>query len=167
MLAPLLALSLLSSPTLPNVPVERVDLPRYLGTWYEIASFPQRFQKGCTATTAHYALREDGDLAVTNTCHKDRLDGEVSRATGKAWATDASNARLKVQFFWPFRGDYWVIELGPDYEYAVVGHPERKYLWILSRTRQQDEALYRQLVERLAARGYDVSRLRRTLQPAD
>jgi apolipoprotein D and lipocalin family protein len=78
---------------------------------------------------------------------------------------DASNAKLEVQFFWPFKGNYWIVDLGPDYEYAVVGHPARKYLWILSRTPRMDEATYQAILGRLREQGYDLSRLERTLQP--
>ncbi len=137
--------------------VPRVDLSRYLGTWYEIASFPQRFQKGCTDSKAVYSLRKDGNIEVLNSCLR---NGKVDTAKGKAWVVDsASNAKLKVSFFWPFRGDYWIIELGKDYEYAVVSAPSRKYLWILSRTPTMDAGVYTGIVDRLKDRGFDVSRL--------
>jgi apolipoprotein D and lipocalin family protein len=145
--------------------VPRVDLDRYLGTWYEIATIPQRFQKDCVAVTATYTLLDDGKIEVLNKCRKKTLDGEIKIAKGKAWVVDKeTNAKLKVQFFWPFRGDYWIIELDPDYQYAVVGHPGRKYLWILSRTPQMDEALYQDLMRRIADKGYDLSLIKRTLQ---
>ncbi|MFZ2053622.1 MAG: lipocalin family protein [Candidatus Aminicenantales bacterium] len=148
--------------------VPRVDLNRYLGTWYEIATIPQRFQKDCVGVTATYTLRDDGKIEVLNKCRKKTLDGEIKTAKGKAWVVDKeTNAKLKVQFFWPFRGDYWIIELDPDYQYAVVGHPGRKYLWILSRTPQMDEALYQNLMQRIANKGYDLSLIKRTLQPSD
>jgi apolipoprotein D and lipocalin family protein len=148
--------------------VPRVDLDRYLGTWYEIATIPQRFQKDCVGVTATYTLRDDGKIGVLNTCRKKTLDGELKTAKGKAWVVDKeTNAKLKVQFFWPFRGDYWIIELDPDYQYAVVGHPDRKYLWILSRTPQMDEALYQDLMQRIANKGYDLSLIKRTLQLSD
>ncbi len=152
--------------TKPLEVVPYVDLNRYVGTWYEIATIPQRFQKDCVAVTATYTLREDGNIAVLNRCRKKILDGELKEAKGKAWVVDkTSNAKLRVQFFWPFKGDYWIIELDADYQYAVVGHPERKYLWILSRTPQMDETLYQDLLQRIANRGYDVSLIKRTLQP--
>ena len=148
--------------------VPSVDLARYAGTWYEIASFPQRFQKGCTGTTATYTLRNDGMVEVLNRCARDSLNGRVTVARGKARVVDKrTNARLKVSFFWPFWGDYWIIDLGRDYEYAVVGHPSRKYLWILSRTPTMDGATYAAILERLGAQGYDTSRLVRTLQVAE
>jgi apolipoprotein D and lipocalin family protein len=147
--------------------VAHVDLQRYLGTWYEIATIPARFQKNCVGVTATYAMRPDGAIGVVNRCRKFTLDGKEKSVKGKAWVVDtSSNAKLKVQFFWPFRGDYWIIELDPEYQYAVVGHPSRNYLWILCRRPHMDEALYNQLVDKIAAQGYDVNRLVKTLQPA-
>jgi apolipoprotein D and lipocalin family protein len=146
--------------------VDSVDLDRYLGRWYEIASYPMYFQKGCTATTADYSLREDGLIQVINSCRKGTLGGKLKQAKGKAKVVDTeTNAKLKVSFFGPFWGNYWIIDLDPDYQWAVVGGPKRKYLWILSRTPQMDKALYHEIVSRLPAKGYDPNRLNRTLQP--
>jgi apolipoprotein D and lipocalin family protein len=137
--------------------VESVDLGRYLGRWYEIASIPQWFQAGCSASTATYALRADGDVDVLNSC---MVDGELDTARGRAWVVDPStNARLKVEFAWPFAGDYWIVELGRDYEYVVVGHPDRDALWILARQPRIDHRLYAGILARLVAVGYDVSQL--------
>ena len=148
--------------------VDHVDLERYLGTWYEIATIPQRFQKGCVAVTATYSLKPDGKIQVVNRCRKETLDGKVKDIEGKAWVVDkATNAKLKVQFFWPFSGAYWIIELDADYQWAVVGHPNRNYLWILSRTPQLDQALYEDLLGRIGNKGYDIARIKRTLQPAE
>ncbi len=150
--------------TLQTVP--HVDLGRYLGTWYEIASFPQSFQRGCTATTATYSMRPDGDIDVLNRCRKGSLDGKEDSARGRARVVDkATNAKLEVSFFRPFWGDYWIIDLGSDYEYAVVGHPSRDYLWILSRKPTMDDAVYQGILARLRVQGYEVERLNRTLQP--
>lgn len=147
--------------------VARVDLNRYLGTWYEIASFPQRFQRGCTGTSATYTLRADGQIQVLNRCHKDFLEGEEKSAKGIARVVDrTTGAKLEVSFFRPFWGDYWIIDLGADYDYAVVGHPSRDYLWILSRTPTMEAATYDGILTRLRAQGYEVERLHRTLQPA-
>lgn len=159
-----------SIPPQPEPPlsvVPHVDLRRYTGTWYEIASFPNRFQKGCVATKATYGLREDGKISVLNECRRKSLDGKLSTVSGKAKIADTTtNAKLKVTFFWPFYGDYWIIDLGTDYEYAVVGHPDRTYLWILSRTPTMDEALYRQILDRLTKeKAYDVNKLVKTVQP--
>jgi len=149
-------------PSAPLETVPKVDLGRYIGTWYEIASFPQRFQKGCTDTKAVYTLRPDGKIEVLNSCFR---NGETDTAKGKAWVVDrATNAKLKVSFFWPFRGDYWIIELGKEYEYAVVSAPSMQYLWILSREPRMDEARYGGIVERLRSRGFDVAKLQRTVR---
>ncbi len=155
-----------SDPVPPLRTVSSLDLKRYMGKWYEIASFPQRFQKGCVATVATYSLRPDGKVDVVNECRNMTPEGKLRVAKGTAWVVDRStNAKLKVRFFWPFSGDYWVIDLGPGYEYAVVGHPERTYLWILSRTPKMDPDTYNHIIERLKAQHYDVSRLMKTLQP--
>jgi len=155
------------SDTLPPLQtVPRVDLSRYMGTWYEIASFPQRFQKGCVASKATYSLLKDGKAGVLNECRNQTLDGKLRNAKGTAWVVDKNtNAKLKVRFFWPFSGDYWIIDLGPNYEYAVVGHPKRTYLWILNRKPQMDANTYQGILERLKAQRYDVTRLQKTLQP--
>jgi apolipoprotein D and lipocalin family protein len=146
--------------------VVHVDLQRYSGTWYEIASYPHRFQKGCVASRAHYELRADGQVGIVNQCRQERLDGELRTVSGTARVTDpVSNARLEVSFFRPFWGAYWIIALDADYRWAVVGHPSREYLWILSRTPVLDDAVYRQLVAGLPAQGYDPARLQRTLLP--
>jgi len=145
--------------------VVRVDLERYLGNWYDIASFPQSFQRGCTGTTATYTIRADGDIDVLNRCRKGSLSGEEDSAVGRARVVDRStNARLEVSFFRPFWGEYWIIDLGRDYEYSVVGHPSRDYLWILSRTPTMDDATYGGILERLRKQGYEVERLVRTPQ---
>lgn len=146
--------------------VPAVDIGRYMGTWYEIASYPTSFQKGCTATKATYRLLESGKVEVVNECRRGGLDGRLTEAKGKAKVVDpGTNARLKVTFFWPFYGDYWIIDLGPNYEYAVVGHPDRTYLWILSRTAVMDEAMYDQILGRIRQNGYDTTKLVKTVQP--
>lgn len=146
--------------------VERVDLRRYAGKWYEIANFPQWFQRGCTATTATYTLREDAKVGVLNTCRDMDPSGRLRTAEGWARVADpATNAKLEVTFLWPFFGDYWIIELGRDYEYAVVGHPSREYLWILSREPRMSADVLRPILERIRNQGYDLSRLRWTRQP--
>ncbi len=145
--------------------VAHVELSRYLGTWYEIANFPQSFQRGCTATTATYTLRSDGDIDVLNRCREGSLDGEEKSALGRARVVEHSaGAKLEVTFFRPFWGDYWIIDLAEDYSYAVVGHPGRDYLWILARTPTMTEATYLGIVARLQAQDYETSRLVRTVQ---
>jgi lipocalin len=97
----------------PELPVVSwVDLERYAGTWYEIASYPNRFQKDCVATKATYSLLPDRKVRVLNECRRGSIDAEWDSADGKAWVVDpVTNAKLKVSFFWPFRGDYWVLDL--------------------------------------------------------
>lgn len=145
--------------------VPTVDLDRYAGTWYEIASYPQRFQKGCHCTTATYTKSDRGYMIVENRCNRGSVNGKPSHITGKAFVDpNSGNAKLKVQFFWPFKGKYWIIDLAEDYSYAVVGHPNRTYLWILSRTPQMPDATYQGILHRLKGNGFDVGRLERTVQ---
>lgn len=149
--------------TLPTVPY--VDLKKYAGTWYEIAAFPQRFQKGCYGTTATYTLTDKGYVIVENRCTKDSLTGKPSHIKGKAFVVEGSgNAKLKVQFFWPFKGKYWIIDLADNYSYAVVGHPNRKYLWILSRTSTMNESTYQHLISKIKEMGFEISKIKKTVQ---
>jgi apolipoprotein D and lipocalin family protein len=145
--------------------VAAVDLGRYAGKWYEIAAFPMFFQRQCLGdTTAEYARRSDGDLSVVNRC---RTEGGFDEATARAWPVEGGgNARLKVQFFWPFRADYWVIGLDADYRWAVVGNPERKYLWILSRTPRLPKEQLDAALACAGAQGFDLAKLRYTVQGA-
>lgn len=149
--------------TLQTVPF--VDLKKYAGRWFEIASFPQRFSKGCTVTTAEYTLSDKGFMIVENRCNKGSIKGKQSSIKGKAWVVaNSGNAKLKVQFFWPFKGKYWIIELADDYSYAVVGHPGKKYLWILSRTPVMNETLYQRILSRAKEKGFDIAKIKRTQQ---
>jgi apolipoprotein D and lipocalin family protein len=142
--------------------VKEVDLNRYVGLWYEIASFPTRFQKGCTCTTAEYQLNDKNYIKVINKCKRTEKRTGIE---GKAFVVPGSgNAKLKVQFFWPFKGDYWIIELDPDYRWAAVGNESRKYLWILSRTPQIDETLYKEICHKLQLKGFNTGKLQKTLQ---
>jgi apolipoprotein D and lipocalin family protein len=142
--------------------VPHVELEKYLGKWYEIARLPAKFQEGCNETTATYTLLGNCNISVLNECKK---NGKIKLARGKAKVVDkTTNAKLKVTFFWPFYGDYWIIKLGNDYEYAVVGTPNRKYLWILSRTPQMNDKLYSQLTEFVKSNGFDVGSLIKTSQ---
>jgi apolipoprotein D and lipocalin family protein len=155
------ALLLAACSTLPPpATVPRVDLARYTGDWHEIASFPAWFQRGCTGTKANYTLREDGTIRVVNTCQR---GGRTSTIQGTARVVpDSGNSKLKVSFFWPFEGDYWILELDPDYRWAAVGSPDRRYLWILARPSHLDPEVVADLKIKLAAKGYDVGRLRST-----
>jgi apolipoprotein D and lipocalin family protein len=147
--------------------VPHVDLNSYAGRWYEIARLPNRFEKKCAGSvTAIYRLKDNGKVEVVNRCRKS--SGDYTTATGKAKVVDkTTNAKLKVTFFWPFYGDYWILDLGENYEYAVVGAPNRKYLWILSRNREMDESLYRTLLAKMAARGFKTEQMIKTPQPDD
>lgn len=144
--------------------VPAVDLQRYLGQWYEIAAFPMRFQAHCVGeTTAQYGLRDDGQISVVNRCKT--ASGEFDSASGRAKVEpNSGNARLRVTFFWPFYGDYWIIGLDPDYQWAVVGHPEREYLWILSRNPQLPQPALDAALASARAQGYTLEKLRYTPQ---
>ena len=148
----------------PLATVGDVDLPRYAGQWYEVARYPNRFQRQCIGdTTATYALRDDGNVSVVNRC---RTRDGVDDVGGLARRVDGRTDRLQVSFLpaalrwlpigW---GDYWVIELAPDYRYAVVGEPSRRYLWVLARTRTLSPEDRRAIEARLPAHGYDAARL--------
>jgi apolipoprotein D and lipocalin family protein len=144
--------------------VAKVDLEKYLGKWYDIASFPQRFQKGCHNTSAVYTLSPKGHIVVENSCNKDSLTGKLSYIKGKAFVVkNSQNTKLKVQFFWPFKGDYWIIDLADDYSYAVVSEPRKKYLWILCRTPQMDAAVYKEILNRLDNKGFEIDKLQQVV----
>ena len=150
--------------------VEDVDLERYVGLWYEIAKIPNKFQRKCAGgTTAFYSFRDDGNINVVNRC----LDsaGNTVSAVGLAKVVDTrSYARLKVSFvnvlgirlFW---GDYWIIGLDQNYQYAVVGHPQRKYGWILARNRDLPAETLEEIDALLRDQGYDPETFVRTVQP--
>jgi len=148
----------------PPPTVRSVELSRYVGKWYEIARYPNRFQRDCMGdVTAEYTLRKDGKIAVRNSCRK--KNGSLSQARGTAKIADTTtNSKLKVTFFWPFYGDYWIVDLASDYSYAIVGEPKRKYLWILSRTPKMDPVLYESLLLKVAQIGYDPGKLIKTPQ---
>lgn len=150
----------------PLATIASLDVPRYMGTWYEIAKFDNWFQRKCIGyTTATYSANPDGTLKVVNRCRK--ASGETEQAVGAARQLgNATSPRLKVRFapailsFVPMVwGDYWVVDLDPNYQLAAVSEPSREYLWILSRTPKVDKAAYDALVARLAAQGLDVSKL--------
>lgn len=141
--------------------VSYVDLNRYSGTWYELASYPQYFEKGCINVKATYTPR-DGYIEVYNQSIK---KGKPNNIKGKAFVVENSgNAKLKVQFFWPFKGDYWIIDLAEDYSWAVVSNPSRTTLWILSRTPKMDETLYNKLIRKLVDNGFDKSKIVKMIQ---
>lgn len=158
----------------PLTPIAALEVPRYMGTWYEIAKYPNSFQKKCVANTqARYSLLGDGQLQVVNRCRL--ADGQTSEAVGAAKQQgDASSPRLKVRFapawlsFIPMVwGDYWVVDLDPAYQLAAVAEPEREYLWILSRTPTVDSKSYQALLARLTQQGFDIGKLELSPQLGD
>lgn len=147
--------------------VEKVDLERYAGLWYEQAHLPVSFQKGCSCTSAEY-IPQDKFIRVVNTCTLKEKDNKVNVANGKAFIKDEeSNAKLAVQFFWPFKGKYWIIALADDYSYALVGHPNREYLWILSREQEMNQKDYDYLISKAEELGFATSELILTVHDCD
>ncbi len=144
--------------------VARVDLSRMQGKWFEIAKLPRPSQAGCTGTTAEYTLKSATELLVVNECHEGSLQGAVKRVAARAVANDAAvPAKLSLDFGFAY-GDYWIVELGDDYEYAVVGHPTRDYLWILSREKTLPQSTLDAVLERAKAKGFPVGILTYTEQ---
>lgn len=160
-----LALGLAQTAT-PVTSVTAVDLTRYSGKWFEIASFPMFFQRQCVAnTTAEYQANDRGGIRVVNRCATEK---GVDEAVGVATVVPGfGNSRLKVSFFWPFSGNYWILGLDPEYRFAVVGSPNRKYLWILSRTPQLPAPLLDVALASAQAQGFDLKELRYTSQKAN
>jgi apolipoprotein D and lipocalin family protein len=150
-------------PTTPLPTVESVDLSRYMGDWYEIALLPNRFQSLCVADTrASYLLDGDG-VHVRNRCRK--ADGGIEEANGIAKVVEGSrNAKLRVSFFRPFYGDYWILALDPNYRWVLIGEPSRAYGWVLSRTPNLDDASLQIALDKAAALGFDRAAFRRTPQ---
>ncbi len=142
-------------PPLPTV--ENVDIVRYSGRWYEIARYEHYFEKGCRNVTADYVIRKDGEIGVLNRCMTE--EKSAKEAKGVAYTTDASNSKLKVSFFRPFYGDYWILLLDEEYRYAVVGDPSREYLWILSRRPTLEGEITEEILAGLPALGYDTAKL--------
>ncbi len=151
-------------------PAKPVALASYLGTWHEYARYEAPFQKGCEGVTATYSERDDGKIAVLNSCRKGGLDGKLSEAKGRAKVVEGSDgAKLKVSFFGPFYGDYWVLDRGePDaegqYPWSIVGEPSGRYLWMLTREAQPSAELRAALEARVRELGYDWSLVRITEQ---
>lgn len=140
--------------------VPELDIERYLGTWYEIARYDHKFERGLVGVTANYSLMDNGKIRVVNAGYEGSLVGERSEAIGKAKIPNPNEpAKLKVSFFLFFYADYYVLELDENYQWAVVGSKSDKYLWILSRSPELDANTYQMLLDRLSKRGYDVSKL--------
>ncbi len=140
--------------------IQDVDPARYLGRWYEIGFIPHWFERGCSETTATYSAGKRGRIRVVNECLR---KGKTHQADAVAWhAGEGRDGKFKVQFFWPFSGHYWVIALDSDYQWAMVGHPSRRYLWILSRNTTLPEDIYQRLIDQATRLGYDPSKIIKT-----
>lgn len=165
---PLLLLAACATTPTPSgkpITAAHVDLERYAGTWHEIARFPNWFQRGCASNvTATYTSKPDGTIQVDNRCVDQ--NGGTKQSVGTARAVPGSNgSKLKVSFFWPFTGDYWILDLDEEnYDWALVGSPSRDYLWILARDKSLPEATYERIVASAVAKGFDVKKLKKTAQ---
>jgi apolipoprotein D and lipocalin family protein len=134
--------------------VEHVDLNRYAGVWYDVAHYANKFQENCQDGTTTFSIRKDGDIDILNTCH-DKHDGTLHHANGHGWVVDTtSNARLKFSFFWPFRNEYLIIDQGKDYEYSVIGTPDRKRLWIIARSPIVDNVVFESIMQHIEKQGF-------------
>ena len=143
--------------------VKRIDLKKYLGTWYEIARYEHSFEKDCKNVTATYSLKENNEIKVINKC-TNSINNKTKEAIGSAYSTDETNTKLKVSFFWPFYGDYWILDIDNDYTYALIGEPSRKYFWILSREKQLSSNLKKEILNKLPNYGYETKSLIWTIQ---
>ncbi|OGS19853.1 MAG: hypothetical protein A2252_04995 [Elusimicrobia bacterium RIFOXYA2_FULL_39_19] len=142
-----------------------VDVSRCNGRWYEIAKYPNFFQRGLIAGTADWSIDPDGDIRVYFIGKKGNLKGKEIKSKLKGWVSDKqTNTKFVIRFFWPFSGEYCLIDVGKDYEYAVVSKPSRKHLWILSRTPQMDEQVYQKILDSLKEQCFDLEKLTRTPQ---
>ena len=152
------------SQKIPSV-VSTVDLNRYKGVWYEIARLPNFFERKLKCTSATYTLRDDGKITVLNKGNYLTDPQKSTSSRGVAWIPDKNSpAKLKVQFFWPFSGDYWIMELDKEYKYVLVGDPSLKYLWILCREKKMDESTYQMLLQKAINNGYDIKTIIRVEQ---
>ncbi len=146
-------------------PAKPVEITRYLGLWHEFARYENGFEKDCEAVTATYSQRDDGMIAVRNSCRKGGINGAEKIANGKAKIVpDSRGAKLKVSFFGPFYGDYWVLDHADDYSWSIVGEPSGRFLWILTRAAHPDPAQAKALMQRARALGYDEQLIRLTRQ---
>jgi len=163
LLQPLLFLAGCSTKHPPLQTVPKVDIERYAGVWFEIARFDHSFEKDCKNVSATYKLRADNKIDVINRCTLMNAS-TPKEAKGVAYAVDTTNSKLRVSFFWPFYGDYWVLMLDENYQYALVGAPSREYLWILSRTKTIDEKIKELILSKLPELGFDKSKFMWTIQ---
>ena len=152
-----------SSKNPPLQTVQKVEIDKYLGTWYEIARYEHFFEKDCKNVSANYSMLDEQTIKVINRC-TNMLTNEKKEAIGRAYATDETNSKLKVSFFRPFYGDYWVMILDENYDYVVVGTPSREYLWILCRKPILDKKIKNEILQKLPTLGFDASKLIWTIQ---
>jgi len=158
--AALLGVACATRPTLDSQPMPQVDLARYMGRWHEIARYTHHFERGCRNVTADYALLPDGKVSVLNACEVGTPPKrKIARA--KAWSVHPTDSRLKVCFFWPFKGDYWIVGLDPQYQWAMVGSPRKDYFWLLTRSQKLEPALEAELFAAARRLGYDPDRFER------
>lgn len=155
-----------SMPEIQRQSVKDVNLKRFMGDWYVIALLPWFAEKGNVNTMDIYHLRDDGKISITYAFRKKDLKAPVQQWKAVGWVPDAKNTgHWKVQFIWPFSVDYLVVDLAPDYRYTAIGHPSKKFLWIMSREPQMDPEDFAKVSRRAAQLGYDVSALERVPQP--
>lgn len=151
-----------------NPPLETVqefNINKYMGTWYEIARLPNSFEKGLECCTATYSLKDNGKIKVVNAGRKISDRDKLKEATGTAWIPDENYpGQLKVRFFWPFAGDYYIIHLDDNYQHVLVGSPSRKYLWILARDKEINEKTYNLLIDIAREKGFDTDKVIRVKQ---
>ena len=161
-----LMLSILAScarPPLKTVP--KLDLPRFMGDWYVFAHIPYSLEKGKVGTLDRYELRPDGRIQNSYLFRRGSLDAPLEEWKGVAWVHDKqSNAEWRVQFVWPFRVPFLVIDLDDDYQWAVIGYPSRKLAWVLSRKTSLDEKTYQGILQRMQQQGYDTTKLAKVPQ---
>ena len=166
-----LFITISSCSTVPKSPIPElqtvafVDMDRYLGKWYEIARYPHSFEEECYGATAFYKKKKDGTIKVINQCRLGSMQGKLKEAIGEVTVGDIkTNSKLKVQFFWPFKGNYWIIHLDKDYQIAIVSEPNRQYIWILSRSPYLDPEILKTLKLKLVNKGFILDHLIMTPQ---
>lgn len=152
------------APLRPVTTLHSVDLPRFMGDWYVIASIPTFIEKGAHNAVESYRLDADGSIRTTFRFNADSFDGPVREYHPRGFVLDASNARWGMRFIWPFKADYRISYLSTDYRLTVIGRAARDHVWIMARTPHISDAEYRQLVEFVEKEGYDVSKLQRAPQ---
>jgi lipocalin len=140
--------------------VKQLDLQQYAGTWYEIARLPNRFEKGLICVSATYSIKPDGQIRVRNKGHKTDNLADTKEIEGRAWVPNSAKpGQLKVEFFWPFAGNYYVISLDSEYRLALVGDPSRKYLWVLSKTPSLPDSQLQAELKKAQALGFDINKV--------